>query len=158
VHVTIPRRAFVEKRTRDTSRLRSPLGSLTYSTLSSSLKVVVRIVLVVGHVFKSIFIYTPLQPTPYGYHVFIPLFKPRTFNRLVFDLATKMSLRAFTVFQDAPSGEQLRAEVTRPNPMATRSLTNSNVASSNTSATTSTPDLDKENFDPLTGERAGPGW
>ena len=45
----------------------------------------------------------------------------------------------------------------RPNAIATRSLTNNNVASSNTSATTSTPDLDKENYDPVTGERAGPG-
>lgn len=74
----------------------------------------------------------------------------------MFDLVTEMSLRAFTVFQDAPSGEQLCAEVTRPNAMATRSLMNSNFASSN-NATKSTPDLDKENFDPLTGERAGPG-
>jgi hypothetical protein len=68
-----------------------------------------------------------------------------------------MSLRAFTVFQDTPSDEAPRVKVMRPNAMATRSQTRSNIASSNTELTTSTPDLDKENYDPVTGERAGPG-
>ena len=65
-----------------------------------------------------------------------------------------MSLRTFTVFQDSPSNEQQPAKVMRPNPMATRSQTRNKVLASTTS---SNSDLDKENYDPITGERAGLG-
>ncbi len=64
-----------------------------------------------------------------------------------------MSSRTFTVFQDSPSSKPLRAKVLRPNVLVKRSLTN-NVTSS--TGPTIITDLDKENFDPVTGERAGP--
>lgn len=65
-----------------------------------------------------------------------------------------MSLRTFTVFQDSPSNEQQPAKVMRPNAMATRPQTRNKVSSTPVSSAT---DLDKENYDPVTGERAGLG-
>lgn len=62
-----------------------------------------------------------------------------------------MSLRTFTVFQDAESSEIAPPKVARPNAMVTRSSTQ-NVPG----ATLSADPLDKENYHPVTGERAGP--
>lgn len=69
-----------------------------------------------------------------------------------------MSLRTFTVFQDAPSAETLKPKVTRPTAMGTRSssLNQATITSSN-SLVDVTEVIDKENFHPVTGERAGPG-
>ena len=64
-----------------------------------------------------------------------------------------MSSRTFTVFQDSPSSQPLRAKVLRPNVLVKRPLTN-NVTSS--TGSTIIVELDKENFDPVTGERSGP--
>jgi hypothetical protein len=69
-----------------------------------------------------------------------------------------MSLRTFTVFQDAVSSEAPQPTITRPNAMVTRS-SSLNLTSSSVNATVSLNDLvalDKENFHPVTGERAGP--
>ena len=68
-----------------------------------------------------------------------------------------MSFRTFTVFQDAVSSEEPQPKITRPNAMVTRSAPLNSTTSSN--ATGSLNDLvalDKENFHPVTGERAGP--
>lgn len=67
-----------------------------------------------------------------------------------------MSLRSFTVFQDAVSSDAPQPKVSRPNAMITRSSLN---VASPTNATSTTGDLltlDKENYHPVTGERAGP--
>jgi hypothetical protein len=67
-----------------------------------------------------------------------------------------MSLRTFSVFQDAVSSDASQPKVSRPNAMITRSSLN--VASS-TNATSTVIDLlslNKENYHPVTGERAGP--
>ncbi|KAF9528683.1 hypothetical protein CPB83DRAFT_732075, partial [Crepidotus variabilis] len=64
-----------------------------------------------------------------------------------------MSLRAFTVFQDAPASEPLQPRVLRSNVMATRASTRNIELPA--PATEFAP-LDKENYDPVTGERAGP--
>jgi len=67
-----------------------------------------------------------------------------------------MSLRSFTVFQDAVSSDAPQPKISRPNAMITRSSLN---VVSPTSATSTTGDLltlDKENYHPVTGERAGP--
>lgn len=69
-----------------------------------------------------------------------------------------MSLRTFTVFQDAPSTETPKPKVTRPTAMAIRSssLNQATITSSN-SLVDVTEVIDKENYHPVTGERAGPG-
>lgn len=62
-----------------------------------------------------------------------------------------MSLRTFTVFQDAPSGEVSQPKISRPNAMMTRSK----VASAGNIATSSDlAAINKENYNPVTGERA----
>ena len=68
-----------------------------------------------------------------------------------------MSLRTFTVFQDAVSSEAPQSKITRPNAMVTRSSSlNLTTTSSNaTGSVNSLVALDKENFHPVTGERAG---
>ena len=68
-----------------------------------------------------------------------------------------MSLRTFTVFQDAVSSEAPQSKITRPNAMVTRSSSlNLTTTSSNaTGSVNSLVTLDKENFHPVTGERAG---
>lgn len=69
-----------------------------------------------------------------------------------------MSLRTFTVFQDAVSSDTPQPKITRPNAMVTRS-SSLNMATSSSNATGFLNDLvalDKENFHPVTGERAGP--
>ncbi|KAF8966614.1 hypothetical protein BDZ97DRAFT_1917427 [Flammula alnicola] len=71
-----------------------------------------------------------------------------------------MSLRTFTVFQDAPSSEAPQPKISRPNVMVTRSqrLASINGTAEGSSATASS-DLavvNKENYNPVTGERAGP--
>ncbi|KAF8813141.1 hypothetical protein BYT27DRAFT_7085205 [Phlegmacium glaucopus] len=69
-----------------------------------------------------------------------------------------MSLRTFTVFQDAVSSDERQPKITRPNAMVTRS-SSLKLATSSSNATGSLHDLvalDKENFHPVTGERAGP--
>lgn len=65
-----------------------------------------------------------------------------------------MSLRTFTVFQDAVSSEAPHTKITRPNAMVTRS-SSLNLSTTSSNATGSHPTLDKENFHPVTGERAG---
>ena len=68
-----------------------------------------------------------------------------------------MSLRTFTVFQDAVSSEAPQSKITRPNAMVTRS-SSLNLATTSSNATGSVNNLvalDKENFHPVTGERAG---
>lgn len=69
-----------------------------------------------------------------------------------------MSLRSFTVFLDAPSSEPLQPKITRPNAMATRSQrATGNVASVGNVATSSDlAVINKENYNPVTGERAAP--
>ncbi|KAF8155528.1 hypothetical protein B0H34DRAFT_659075 [Crassisporium funariophilum] len=68
-----------------------------------------------------------------------------------------MSLRSFTVFQDAVSSDAPQPRTTRSNAMVTRS-SSLNLATSPNRATglTDMVTMDKENFHPLTGERAGP--
>jgi hypothetical protein len=70
-----------------------------------------------------------------------------------------MSLRTFTVFQDAVSSEAPPSKITRPNAMVTRSssLNLTNTSSNATGSVNNLPvvALDKENFHPVTGERAG---
>ena len=66
-----------------------------------------------------------------------------------------MSLRTFTVFQDAVSSEAPQPKITRPNAMVTRS-SSLNLTTFSSNATTSLVALDKENIHPVTGERAGP--
>ena len=71
---------------------------------------------------------------------------------------TSMSLRTFTVFQDAVSSDAPQPKINRPNAMVTRS-SSLNLTTSFTNATVPLNDLvalDKENFHPVTGERAGP--
>ena len=63
-----------------------------------------------------------------------------------------MSIRTFTVFQDTPSSERLRTNSLRPN-ISTRSSTHSVTLST---VATGLNHLDKENFDPVTGEHAAP--
>ena len=68
------------------------------------------------------------------------------------------SLRTFTVFQDAVSSDVPQPKIARPSPMITRS-SSLNLTTSSSNATGSLNDLvalDKENFHPVTGERAGP--
>ena len=75
-----------------------------------------------------------------------------------------MSLRTFTVFQDAVSSEATpQSKITRPNAMVTRRSSSLNLTTSSSSTgnvttlalTGSLVALDKENFHPVTGERAG---
>ncbi|KIK06390.1 hypothetical protein K443DRAFT_674369 [Laccaria amethystina LaAM-08-1] len=69
-----------------------------------------------------------------------------------------MSLRTFTVFQDAPSIETPKLKVTRPTAMAIRSSSlNEAIITSSNSLVDVTEVTDKENYHPVTGERAGPG-
>ncbi|KAF9051533.1 hypothetical protein BJ165DRAFT_1401036 [Panaeolus papilionaceus] len=63
-----------------------------------------------------------------------------------------MSLRTFTVFQDAASTDSSVPKVSQPNALSTRSSTLSNVVF--TTNTTDVVALNKENYHPLTGERA----
>lgn len=65
-----------------------------------------------------------------------------------------MSLRTFTVFQDAVSSEASQPKITRPNAMVTRS-SSLNLTTTSSNAAGSQVALDKENFHPVTGERAG---
>jgi hypothetical protein len=68
-----------------------------------------------------------------------------------------MSFRTFTVFQDAVSSEEPQAKITRPNAMVTRPSSLNLITSSNTTGSLNDlVALDKENFHPVTGERAGP--
>ncbi|KAF8191799.1 hypothetical protein BJ912DRAFT_1058244 [Pholiota molesta] len=69
-----------------------------------------------------------------------------------------MSLRTFTVFQDAPSGGVQQPKISRPNAMVTRSQRfASNVATGENVATTDDlSTINKENYNPATGECAGP--
>ena len=64
-----------------------------------------------------------------------------------------MSLRTFTVFQDVLSDDEPRAKPSRPARMVTRSSLNG-ASSSLATSQNSTP-LDKENYHPVTGQRAG---
>jgi hypothetical protein len=67
-----------------------------------------------------------------------------------------MSLRTFTVFQDAVSSEAPQSKITRPNAMVTRSSSLNLTTSSNAiGSLNNLVALDKENFHPVTGERAG---
>ncbi|KAG5351103.1 hypothetical protein C0989_007983 [Termitomyces sp. Mn162] len=63
---------------------------------------------------------------------------------------TKMSLRTFTVFQDTPS-----ADIAKPK---AKTVTSSTLSSKplNVNCATTLTTIEKENVDPLTGERAGP--
>ena len=65
-----------------------------------------------------------------------------------------MSFRTFTVFQDAVSSEAPLSKITRPNAMVTRS-SSLNLTTTSSNVTGSQVALDKENFHPVTGERAG---
>ncbi|KAF8903374.1 hypothetical protein CPB84DRAFT_1814718 [Gymnopilus junonius] len=65
-----------------------------------------------------------------------------------------MSLRTFTVFQDAVSGDEPKTKVSRPNVMVTRS-SSLNGASSTLTTVENQAALNKENYHPVTGERAG---
>lgn len=65
-----------------------------------------------------------------------------------------MSLRTFTVFQDAPSGDEPQAKVSRPETMVTRS-SSLNGASSSLATVDDLAPVDKENYHPVTGQRAG---
>ena len=69
-------------------------------------------------------------------------------------ICSSMSLRTFTVFQDAVSSEAPQSKITRPNAMVTRS-SSLNLTTTSNNAAGSTVALDKENFHPVTGERAG---
>lgn len=67
-----------------------------------------------------------------------------------------MSLRSFTIFQDAAPSEASQSKVSRPRAMATRSTTRNVLSSNSATAAGELATLDKENYNPLTGERAGP--
>lgn len=67
-----------------------------------------------------------------------------------------MSLRTFTVFQDAALSEAPQPKVARPNAMMTRSSTRNIASSSSATASGEAAIIDKENYHPVTGERAGP--
>jgi len=77
-----------------------------------------------------------------------------TYTRYLVLIAHNMT---FTVFQDAPSTETPKPKVTRPTAMAIRSssLNQATITSSN-SLVDVTEVTDKENYHPVTGERAGP--
>jgi len=67
-----------------------------------------------------------------------------------------MSLRTFSVFQDAVSSDGSHPKVSRPNAMITRSSLNVAPSTNATSTVVDPLALDKENYHPVTGERAGP--
>lgn len=64
-----------------------------------------------------------------------------------------MSTRAFTVFQDTASSDAPTLKISRPTAMTTRSTTLNNISTATAQA--ELPVIDKENFNPVTGERAG---
>jgi len=64
-----------------------------------------------------------------------------------------MASRTFTVFQDVPADEVVKAKQPTSNGMTTRSLSGSD--SKLSSSPVSNEHTDKENVNPLTGERAG---
>ncbi|KAF9482301.1 hypothetical protein BDN70DRAFT_904784 [Pholiota conissans] len=69
-----------------------------------------------------------------------------------------MSLRTFTVFQDAPSGDVPQPKISRPGAMVTRSqrLASNNASGENVATSEDLAAFNKENLNPATGECAGP--
>ncbi|KAH9478741.1 hypothetical protein JR316_0009201 [Psilocybe cubensis] len=67
-----------------------------------------------------------------------------------------MSLRSFTVFQDDAPSKDTQPKVSRPTAMTTRSATRNILSAKSATAAGESAPLDKENYNPLTGERAGP--
>ncbi|PPQ72600.1 hypothetical protein CVT24_005122 [Panaeolus cyanescens] len=65
-----------------------------------------------------------------------------------------MSLRTFTVFQDTASTDKSAPKVSQPNALATRSSSLNATSSANAAITTDAVVLNKENYHPVTGERA----
>ena len=66
-----------------------------------------------------------------------------------------MTSRTFTVFQDLPADEVIKAKKPTSNGMTTRSSSGSNSKLSKSPASNEHIPTDKENVNPLTGERAG---
>lgn len=66
-----------------------------------------------------------------------------------------MTSRTFTVFQDVPADEVIKAKQPTSNGMTTRSSSGSDSELSRSSASNEHMSTDKENVNPLTGERAG---
>ena len=69
---------------------------------------------------------------------------------------SSMSLRSFTVFQDVVPSDAPQPKISRPNAMIARSSLNVALPTNATSTTGELLTLDKENYHPVTGERAGP--
>ncbi|KDR80377.1 hypothetical protein GALMADRAFT_136868 [Galerina marginata CBS 339.88] len=67
-----------------------------------------------------------------------------------------MSLRTFTVFQDTVSSDAPQPKISRPNAVLTRSSSLGGASSNHATALGDHAALDKENYHPVTGERAGP--
>ncbi|KAJ3564147.1 hypothetical protein NP233_g8482 [Leucocoprinus birnbaumii] len=66
-----------------------------------------------------------------------------------------MATRTFTVFQDVPTTEPVKAKSVPLNVMVTRSSARSNNILQGSSSLTENVPIDKENVHPVTGERAG---
>ena len=70
-------------------------------------------------------------------------------------IAALMTSRTFTVFQDVPADEVIKAKQPTSNGMTTRSSSGSDSKLSSSPASNEHIPMDKENVNPLTGERAG---